>query len=51
LPGFVERGFEGGALIFEGIDAFRLTASGSGFAVETIEETHAGLDGRGEKRA
>lgn len=51
LPGFVERGFEGGALVFEGIDAFRLTASGSGSAVETIEETHAGLDGRGEKRA
>lgn len=50
LPGFVERGFEGGALVFEGIDAFRLAESEGGFAVEAIEETHAGLDGRGEKR-
>jgi len=48
LPGFVERGFECGALVFEGIDAFRLAASEGGSAVETIKETHAGLDGRGK---
>jgi hypothetical protein len=49
LAGFVERGFECGALVFEGIDAFRLAASGSGFAVEAIEETHAGAGGEGEE--
>lgn len=41
FAGLGEGCFEGGALVFEGIDAFGLAASGSGSAVEAIEETHA----------
>ncbi len=48
LAGFGEGCFEGGALGFEGIDAIGLMAGGSGSAVETIEEAHAGAGGEGE---
>ena len=49
LAGFGERYFEGGALGFEGIDAFGLMAGEGGSAVETIKETHAGAGGEGEE--